>query len=216
MRASGRSKPANICLILSSQARLSSMPFSVNERCRRPPPSRGRCTVIVVARRGDERLRIAGGPARPVRAPDRRQARGPRRSGTGAGRRGGAGAGGSRCFGGGRGRCCFRRAGRGRRPAAAAVKPAATAAGLFASPITGALTGSVADAAAATAAASFCGFWRSTRKKSSTRRAIGPAACAPQPPFSTTSATAICGWSTGAYAMNSAWSRRCSASRWPL
>ncbi|ODN22953.1 hypothetical protein BGI28_29125 [Burkholderia contaminans] len=48
------------------------------------------------------------------------------------------------------------------------------------------------------------------------RIAGGPAACAPQPPFSTTSATAICGWSTGAYAMNSAWSRRCSASRWPL
>ncbi|MEK8002322.1 hypothetical protein AAB984_26935, partial [Burkholderia contaminans] len=41
MRASGRSNPANICLILSSQARLSNcMPFSVNERCRRPPLSR--------------------------------------------------------------------------------------------------------------------------------------------------------------------------------
>ncbi|CAG2323794.1 hypothetical protein BCCR75588_03215 [Burkholderia sola] len=44
-----------------------------------------------------------------------------------------------------------------------AVKPAAIVAGFDVSPTTGALTGSVADAAAATAAASFFGFWRSTR-----------------------------------------------------
>ncbi len=39
-----------------------------------------------------------------------------------------------------------------------------------------------------------------------TLRAIGAAALAPKPPFSTSTATAIRGASTGAKAMNQAWS----------
>jgi hypothetical protein len=123
---------------------------------------RGGCgSGIVVARRGRERLRIAGRPARPVRAPDRRQARGPRRrsarlaSVAGAAlRRRSTGADAADA-------ACARALGT--TGGGSAVKPAATVTGFVASPITGALTGSVADAAAATAAASFFGFWRSTR-----------------------------------------------------
>ncbi len=44
-----------------------------------------------------------------------------------------------------------------------AVKPAAISTGWVVSPTTGALTGAVAEAAAATAVASLTGFWRSTR-----------------------------------------------------
>ena len=42
-------------------------------------------------------------------------------------------------------------------------------------------------------------------------RAMGAAALAPKPPFSTSTATAICGASAGAKAMNQEWSRRRSA-----
>ena len=44
-----------------------------------------------------------------------------------------------------------------------------------------------------------------------TLRAIGAAALAPKPPFSTSTATAMRGASAGAKAMNQAWSRSRSA-----
>ncbi|CAJ0694314.1 hypothetical protein R82526_04134 [Ralstonia mannitolilytica] len=49
-----------------------------------------------------------------------------------------------------------------------------------------------------------------------TARAIGAAVAAPKPAFSTISATAIFGWSAGAKASYSAWSRLYSGIAWWL
>ena len=61
------------------------------------------------------------------------------------------------------------------------------------------------------AISSSLGYWPSSTK-SNTRRAIGAAAAAPKPAFSTITATAMDGSGSGAAAMYSEWSRLCSSS----